>query len=296
MVKGKTINVFLMDGDPTLRIKCTLQNWTGIAYKIPRTMLDDCKDGNNDIVKHLKQTGIYFLLGEDLNSGNRAIYIGQAVARKNGDGLLCRLLEHKRNQKEKYWSDWNEVIVFTTQNDSFGPTEISYLENKFTNMAKQSGRYDVKNGNDPNPGNFTEEKESELLEYIDYARIIMGVLGHKVFEPLVKSLENLTNSIPHTSGITFFAPSKYKATATITAEGFVLLKNSEINLTLFKSASDSTIKARKKYKSKICNNITTEDFLFSSPSAAAGFISGSSTNGNLFWRTKDGKSPKNFDF
>lgn len=87
MVKGKTINVFLMDGDPTLRIKCTLQNWTGIAYKIPRTMLDDCKDGNSDIVKHLKQTGIYFLLGEDLNSGNRAIYIGQAVARKNGDGL-----------------------------------------------------------------------------------------------------------------------------------------------------------------------------------------------------------------
>ena len=144
MVKGKTINVFLMDGDPTLRIKCTLQNWTGIAYKIPRAMLDDCKDGNSDIVKHLKQTGIYFLLGEDLNSGNKAIYIGQAVARKNGDGLLCRLLEHKRNQKERYWSDWNEVIVFTTQNNSFGPTEISYLENKFTNMAKQSGRYDVK--------------------------------------------------------------------------------------------------------------------------------------------------------
>lgn len=33
-VRGKSINLFLMDGDATGRIKCTLANWTGIAYKI----------------------------------------------------------------------------------------------------------------------------------------------------------------------------------------------------------------------------------------------------------------------
>lgn len=293
MVKGKTINVFLMDGDPTLRIKCTLQNWTGIAYKIPRVMLDDCKDGNSDIVKHLKQTGIYFLLGEDLNSGNKAIYIGQAVARKNGDGLLCRLLEHKRNQKEKYWSDWNEVIVFTTQNNSFGPTEISYLENKFTNMAKQSGRYDVKNGNDPNPGNFTEEKESELLEYIDYARIIMGVLGHKVFEPVVKNVNSIYSK---TDCPIFEYKGKLNAKAVFTNEGFVLLKGSEICPNISKSAHDFTLKARKLNENKVVDFITTEDILFTSPSGAAGFVGGCSLSGNVMWITKDGKSPKDFDF
>ena len=36
---GKVINLFLMDSEPNGRIKCTLANWTGIAYKIPRTML-----------------------------------------------------------------------------------------------------------------------------------------------------------------------------------------------------------------------------------------------------------------
>lgn len=293
MVKGKTINVFLMDGDPTLRIKCTLQNWTGIAYKIPRVMLDDCKDGNSDIVKHLKQTGIYFLLGEDLNSGNKAIYIGQAVARKNGDGLLCRLLEHKRNQKEKYWSDWNEVIVFTTQNNSFGPTEISYLENKFTNMAKQSGRYDVKNGNDPNPGNFTEEKESELLEYIDYARIIMGVLGHKVFEPVVK---NVNSIYPKTDCPIFEYKGKLNAKAVFTNEGFVLLKGSEICPNISKSAHDFTLKARKLNENKVVDFITTEDILFTSPSGAAEFVGGCSLSGNVMWITKDGKSPKDLNF
>lgn len=40
MSRGKSINLFLMDGDANGRIKCTLANWTGVAYKIPRTELD----------------------------------------------------------------------------------------------------------------------------------------------------------------------------------------------------------------------------------------------------------------
>jgi hypothetical protein len=59
----------------------------------------------------------------------------------------------------------------------YGSTEISYLENRFCNLAMEAKRYEVKNGNDPTSGNVTEEKESELEEFIDYARIIMETLG-----------------------------------------------------------------------------------------------------------------------
>jgi len=48
--RGKSINLFLMDGDPGDRIKCTLANWTGVAYKIPRIELDKCK-GRDDLSK-----------------------------------------------------------------------------------------------------------------------------------------------------------------------------------------------------------------------------------------------------
>lgn len=96
--------------------------------------------------------------------------------------MLYRLQEHKRNPDKEYWT---EAVVFTTSNNSFGPTEISYLENRFCGLALAAKRYDVKNGIDPTQGNITEEKESELEEFIDYARIVMGTLGHKVFEPLV---------------------------------------------------------------------------------------------------------------
>ena len=177
-IRGKNIQLFLMDGDASGRIKCTLANWTGVAFKIPRTELDRCKDRDD-----LKQSGVYFLFGTSDETGKGVVYIGQAGARKNGEGILNRLQEHKRNPEKDYWT---EAVVFTTSNNSLGATEISYLENRFCNMAISAKRYDVKNGNDPNPGTITEEKESEMEEFIDYAKVIMGTLGHKLFDPVSK--------------------------------------------------------------------------------------------------------------
>ncbi|GFP20683.1 hypothetical protein HKBW3S03_02187, partial [Candidatus Hakubella thermalkaliphila] len=163
------------------RIKCTLANWTGVAYKIPRTELDKCKARND-----LKQSGVYFLFGTSDQTGDNVVYIGQAGARKNGEGILYRLQEHKRNPDKDYWT---EAVVFTTSNNSVGPTEIGYLENRFCNLVMESNRYIVKNGNDPTSGNITEEKESELEEFIDYAKIVMGTFGHRIFEPLTVNKE-----------------------------------------------------------------------------------------------------------
>ena len=90
--RGKNIQLFLMYGESGGRIKCTLANWTGVAYKIPRTELDKCKERDD-----LKQSGVYFLFGTSDETGKGVVYIGQAGARKNGEGILNRLQEHKRN-------------------------------------------------------------------------------------------------------------------------------------------------------------------------------------------------------
>ena len=82
-MRGRNINLYLMDGEPTGRIKCTLSNWTGIAYKIPRSDLEKSKDRND-----LKQSGIYFLIGKNEDNDKDIVYIGQAGARKNGEGIL----------------------------------------------------------------------------------------------------------------------------------------------------------------------------------------------------------------
>ena len=253
--RGKSINLFLMDGTPNGRIKCTLANWTGVAYKIPRTELDKCK-GRED----LSQSGVYFLFGTSDQADDNMVYIGQAGVRKNGEGLLCRLIEHKRNPDKDYWT---EAVVFTTSNNSFGPTEISYLENRFCGLAVEANRYVVKNGNDPTPGNITEEKESELEEFIDYAK-------------------------SRKSGQVIEASCKQ------TNEGFVVLQGSRIE-TIDSDSIPPGIKERRQ-KAKIDENgILQENILFRSPSYAAAFVIGGHVNGLVEWKTKDGVSLKEIE-
>jgi len=287
--RGKSINIFLMDGEPTGRIKCTLANWTGVAYKIPRTALDLCKERDD-----LKQSGIYFLFGTSDQTGNNVVYVGQAGARKNGEGLLYRLQEHKRNPDKDYWT---EAVVFTTSNNSFGPTEISYLENRFCGLALAAKRYDVQNGNDPTHGNITEEKESELEEFVDYARIVMGTLGHKVFEPIV-AVKPTTEAaaVSDDEPILYFNRANLKATGRRTNDGFVVFKGSAVVPELHKSCPENVVKLRGRYKDKIdVGHVLTEDLLFTSPSTAAAFVGGSSLSGNELWKTAGGVSLKNLE-
>lgn len=75
--RGKNINLFLMDGDATGRIKCTLDNWTGVVYKIPRTELEKSKDRD-----HLKHSGVYFLFGNSDLTGESVVYVGPADVKK----------------------------------------------------------------------------------------------------------------------------------------------------------------------------------------------------------------------
>jgi hypothetical protein len=54
---GKTIKIFLIDGEANGRMSCELSNWTGKAYKIPRVNLKDCVDR-----PELASTGVYLFL------------------------------------------------------------------------------------------------------------------------------------------------------------------------------------------------------------------------------------------
>lgn len=284
--RGKSINLFLMDSDPSGRIKCTLTNWTGVAYKIPRTELDKCKD-----IPILKQSGVYFLFGISDETGQDVVYVGQAGVRKNGEGILLRLKEHVQNQVKDYWT---EAIAFATSNNTFGPTEISYLENRFCNMAKDAGRSIVKNDKDPNSGHVTEEKESELEEFIDYARIVMGTLGHKIFEPLtlpllIKSGED--SGIITQEVIFELKQGSCDAKGQRTSDGFVLLAGSKIKMKVALSCPKHAKKAREDFSLKISNGgILQSDIPLRSPAEAACFVTGTSINAREAWKTTDGRT------
>lgn len=219
-------------------------------------------------VKHLKP------------EGKQTIYVGQADVRNSREGIYRRLLEHKKDKNE-----WNEVIVLTSKDGSLGATEICYLENNFTKKAFEASRYQVINKNIPTQGSLSKEKQAEMDEFIDQSLVIIGVLGNKAFQPLINNAEQ--------NSIIFNFAGTYNAHLTLTNEDYVLLKDSQISDKLSKSARDATRKDRIKYKEKISSDFTTlDDLLFSSPSGAGSFVTGSPISGNACWKTKDNKSPK----
>lgn len=291
--RSKNINMFLMDGEVTGKIKCTLSNWTGVIYKIPRIQLGDLKSRDE-----MKQSGIYFLFGRDEDKQKDVTYIGQATTRKNGEGVLLRIQEHTRDTHADYF---NDVIILTTQNNSFGPTEISYLENKFTQLAKEAGRYIVKNGNDPNPGNVTEEKESELDEIVENTLMIIGTLGYRVFVPMTKEVsQDLTDN--HSTYLYLKRKTKksnkvIEATCERTTEGFVVLEGSQVEIMDSPNLPASLKEMRQNLidSQVIQDGVLKEKQLFSSPSYAAAFLLGMQTNGRTDWKNQDGRTLKELE-
>ena len=291
MNSGKTFNLFLMDGEVTGRIKCTCPSWSGLLYKVPSAYLDKCKK-----IDRLKQCGVYFLFGKNANEED-AVYIGQASNRKNGEGVLFRVNEHLKDAFK-----FSEAIMLTTNDNSWGPTDISYLEHKFTKLAIDTNRYKVRNGNDPNPGNVTEEKEAELEGYAEQFQMMLDILGYKIFVPLEK--ESTPKIEEHKDNEMMLSLSRkikrsnksIKAYCKHTSEGFVVLAGSQIEETDSDSIRDSIKKIRHQCKqnNEIKDGVLTKNYSFKSPSYAAEFVVGSSTSGQVTWKTENGKSLKDF--
>ena len=191
--------------------------------------------------------------------------------------------------------------MLTTQNNSFGPTEISYLENKFINMAIDVDRYKVRNGNDPNPGNVTEEKESELEDFIEYSKMVLGVLGYKIFVPIVKKelkIENkIDDEILYLSTRTKKSGKIINAKCKRTSEGFVVLKDSMIEIIDSVAIPKSIKELRKECgkNSEIVDGRLCKNYLFNSPSYAASFVLGMQTNGRTDWKTNNGITLKDLE-
>ncbi len=276
-MRGKTIRQFLIDGQADGRWISELSNWTGKAYKIPRTYVNQCSDRED-----LNNTGVYFLFGRNDDTDEEQVYIGEA------ENILNRLKQHL---SEKDF--WTECIVFISKDNNLNKAHIKYLENHLYILAKSSKRYMIVNSNVPTEASISEMDRAEMDEFMDNMRLILGVLGHKILEPSVNSKNNGNNSLfvlQDRSGI--------KASGKPVSEGFAVLKDSKIAENVATSLSKSVIDKRQVLIDKGIideNFIFTQDWAFSSPSLAAAIVVGYSINGRSAWKNKEGKSLKEIE-
>ncbi len=276
---GKTIKIFLIDGDPNGRMSCELSNWSGKAYKIPRIKIKDCSDRDD-----LSSTGVYLLFGRD-DDGKELVYIGEA------ESILKRLNQQLTNKEF-----WHEAIVFISKDENLNKAHIKYLENRLHDIATSANRYKIDNSIIPTQSSISESDRAEMEEFIEYIRMLVNTLGHKVFDE--KREFN-----PKQKQDYFYIKSVRGADGQgePTSDGFLVFKGSKAASTIVSSMTPSFIIFRQRL---IDEGILvdkgeyfefSEDYIFNSPSTAAVMIMGRNANGLTEWKNKEGKTVREFE-
>lgn len=279
MIFGKTIKIFLIDGDPNGRMSCELSNWTGKAYKIPRIKIKDCTD-RDDLIS----TGVYLLFGKD-DDGKDLVYIGEA------ESIMKRLNQHL-NQKDF----WNEAVVFISKDENLNKAHIKYLENRLHDIAKKANRYKVENFITPTQSSISEPDQAEMEEFLENIKMLVNTLGHKVFD------EKRDFRPKHKKEIfSLKAVRGADAKGEPTSDGFVVFKGSRAAVSTVPSMTSNFINLRQKLiKEEVILEVDdyyefVDDYIFSSPSTAAAIILGRNANGLTEWKLKDGKTLKVYE-
>jgi len=278
---GKTIKLFLIDGEPNGRMTCELSNWTGKAYRIPRILVKESADRDE-----LKNPGIYLLFGKN-EEGKQIVYIGEAEI------IFDRLKQHL-SQKDF----WNEVITFISKDENLNKAHIKYLENRLFEKAQKTNRYILDNNSTPTKSSISESDRAEMEEFIENIKLLTNTLGHKVFEEIRE-----TKTIKQERQKTFELKAARGANAKgiPTSSGFVVFKDSEIATSTVNSLTESFRKLRDKIiDEKIVIEkdkklVFSKDFEFSSPSTAAVMVMGRNANGLTEWKLTNGKTLKEFE-
>ena len=276
---GKTIKIFLIDGESNGRMSCELSNWTGKAYKIPRIKIKDCVDRED-----LNNTGVYLLFGKN-DSDKDSVYIGEAEA------ILKRLNLHL-TQKDF----WNETIVFVSKDDNLNKAHIKYLESRLFEIATQAKRYNIENSVSPTQSSISESDKAEMEEFIENIKMLVNTLGHKLFD-------EKREIKPQQKQEYFYikAARGAEGQGVQTSEGFVVFKDSKATFKTVNSLLENFVNLRNKLiEEKVLINKGeyyefAEDYIFNSPSAAASIVMGRTANGFTEWKQKDGTTLKDYE-
>lgn len=295
---GKQIRIYLADGSPSGIRHAEITNWTGQAIACPRSRFQDLREW-----KEVKRPGVYFLFGHDDETGTEAAYIGEAEV------VIERLANHISGK-----DFWSELVVFTNKDENLTKGHIKYLESRLLQLAIKAGRYKVFNSVEPQLPSLPRPDRDAMEEYLDSARTLLSVLGHRLLDPLIlpskliilssesqidvaQNAELISQSELITNNevpVFRLNVSDLSCKGMRTDEGFVVLEESEAALVSKQSLTGGYNNLREQLiQQKILipsgNKLKfAKNQLFNSPTQAAAIIVGYSINGRDAWRLPNG--------
>lgn len=268
---GKTIQIYLPDGDPQSIKIAEITSRTVQAILIPRSKLETAFAR-----EELKNVGVYFLIGNPEDESKEILYVGEA------EECLSRL---KQQNKSKDF--WYVAIVIISKTQYFTKTHIKFLEWLCYDSAKEATRFRMENTNIPNKPFTSESMEADLLDNFETIKILTSTLGYPLFEKIKKPLKK---------NILFCKGKVANGQGEYSSDGMVVFAGSKCNLEEASSTPEwiSNLRNRllKEGVLEVEGNVIVfkSDYIFNSPSAAAVTLLGRAANGWTNWKYKDGKT------
>ena len=269
MANSKKLEIIYHNGQPDGIRSIRRHLSTMTTYVIPRPLLSEAKK-----LSGIHRPGIYYLISENDDNKIAQIYVGQT---RNG---VSRLDDHNRSK-----DFWNKAIVFLADSKTFSLDMISGLEAYAINKAAESKRYKVENT--VNPKYEIDEYDLPLIEEVyEEIQFIMATQGYKM---------DISNAALNEATTLHTTRNGVQAFGVYDGEKFEVLEGSEIDMSR-KCHSDNVDKQRQtaiQNKDILCvggKHKLNVSVSFSSPSSAAMFVLGGSTNGWIEWKNKDGKT------
>ena len=249
-----------------------LAGWNGKCLFVPRTELKEIEKR-----PEIKDPGIYFLFGDNDESINRQLYIGES------ERFFDRLISHDASK-----DFWNTAIIFTGGLDK---AKVKYLEFLSTNGASKVNRYSLINAIAPKENSLSEFDIVSTQDYFSKIDFILTIFGYPVFQDVAQSISDKRLYSIKADGV--------DAKAYLLNDGSLnVLKGSLARIRETDSFWGWSLAARKKFtqdgifkdSGDGVSYIFTRDVLFKSPSAAASTIKGTATNGWTAWRDESNKT------
>lgn len=274
--RPQTIQIFLPSGDPQGVRVAEITTRIVRMIDVPRSLLSEFMR-----MPEADQVGLYFLFGEDEESGAPKAYIGQT-----GE-LKSRLSQH--NQRKDFW---NRALVAVSRTDSLTNTHANYMEWLSIAQTQKAGRYLLDNGNAGGRPHTPPPMEAECDELYATTRILLATLGHPLFQPLAPP-----EAVQQAEEVFFCRASEADARGIYTEEGFVVLAGSSGRLETVPSfQSHGYHRVREQLLEQGVLVVRdgrihfTRDHLFQSPSGAAACVTGRTANGWIEWKDAQGRT------
>jgi len=280
---GSSIRIFLADGTPDGLRLVEKSNWTGLGIVCPRSEYAEARQRTE-----FSRPGIYVLVGPG-ETALPQIYVGEA------EELRTRLDNHQQNK-----DFWTRLVAFTSKDGNINKAHVRYLESRLVGLAHLAKRAEVGNGNAPALPALSEPDIADVENFLREMLLIFPILEVTAFQ-LSAPAQVIATEQPGagaTGAVLHLAGPSTAATGRDKPEGFVVSAGSHGRLQEVPSMHEWLRNIRKSLMSQgilVPEGdllVVTQDYVFDSPSSAAGVLLGRAANGRTEWKDSRGNSLK----